>query len=111
VSSFVSRQAYLDGELCSVFPDGTTSFSLIQAASDAGNTAGLVFFIFDLLHPDSYDVGARPAPIAGAQLHSPSACQRGVSHAYGNAHDSVLDQQQERCQRRSISTNSGYYVQ
>ena len=30
------RQAYLDGELCGVRPDGTTSFSLIQNASDSG---------------------------------------------------------------------------
>jgi bifunctional non-homologous end joining protein LigD len=60
VSSLGARQAYLDGELCGVFPDGITSFSMIQAASDAGNAAGLVFFIFDLLHLDGDDVGARP---------------------------------------------------
>jgi bifunctional non-homologous end joining protein LigD len=30
-----ARQAYLDGELCGVFPDGITSFGMIQAASDA----------------------------------------------------------------------------
>ena len=55
-----ARQAYLDGELCGVFPDGITSFSMIQAASDAGNAAGLVFFIFDLLHLDGEDVSVRP---------------------------------------------------
>jgi bifunctional non-homologous end joining protein LigD len=33
---------------------------MIQAASDAGNAAGLVYFIFDLLHLDGDDVGARP---------------------------------------------------
>jgi ATP-dependent DNA ligase len=60
VSSLGARQAYLDGELCGVFPDGITSFSMIQAASDAGNAAGLVFFIFDVLHLDGDDVGARP---------------------------------------------------
>ena len=31
--------AYLDGELCGIRPDGTTSFSLIQNASDAGHNA------------------------------------------------------------------------
>jgi bifunctional non-homologous end joining protein LigD len=41
-------------------PDGITSFGMIQAASDAGNAAGLVFFIFDLLHLDGDDVAARP---------------------------------------------------
>jgi DNA ligase D-like protein (predicted ligase) len=60
VAALGARQAYLDGELCGVFPDGITSFGMIQAASDAGNAAGLVFFIFDLLHLDDDDVGARP---------------------------------------------------
>ena len=45
VAALPATRAYLDGELCGVFPDGITSFSMIQAASDAGNTAGLVFFI------------------------------------------------------------------
>jgi bifunctional non-homologous end joining protein LigD len=35
VSALGARQAYLDGELCGVFPDGITSFSMLQAASDA----------------------------------------------------------------------------
>src|ERR1700730_7640929 len=60
VSSLPATQAYLDGELCGVFPDGITSFSMIQAASDAGNAAGLVFFIFDLLHVDGEDIAAPP---------------------------------------------------
>jgi bifunctional non-homologous end joining protein LigD len=60
VASLDARQAYLDGELCGVFPDGITSFSMIQAASDAGNAPGLVYFIFDLLHLDGDDIGARP---------------------------------------------------
>jgi bifunctional non-homologous end joining protein LigD len=60
VATLGARQAYLDGELCGVFPDGITSFSMIQAASDAGNAAGLVYFIFDLLHLDGDDVGALP---------------------------------------------------
>src|SRR3984893_10061708 len=44
--------AYLDGELSGVRPDGTTSFSIIQAASDSGNADALVFFLFDLLYLD-----------------------------------------------------------
>jgi bifunctional non-homologous end joining protein LigD len=60
VSSLAARQAYLDGEFCGVYPDGITSFSMIQAASDAGNAAGLVFFVFDLLHLDGEDLGAKP---------------------------------------------------
>ena len=30
VASLAARQAYLDGELCGIRSDGTTSFSLIQ---------------------------------------------------------------------------------
>jgi ATP-dependent DNA ligase len=60
VSSLHARQAYFDGELCGVRPDGITSFSVIQMASDAGNAAGLVFFLFDLLHLDGEDLGMRP---------------------------------------------------
>jgi bifunctional non-homologous end joining protein LigD len=60
VGSLGARQAYLDGELCGVFSDGITSFSMIQAASDAGNAAGLVYFIFDLLHLDGEDIAALP---------------------------------------------------
>lgn len=47
VSSLPARQAYLDGELCGVRPDGTTAFSLIQNASDTGHGDALVFFLFD----------------------------------------------------------------
>jgi bifunctional non-homologous end joining protein LigD len=60
IGALGARRAYLDGELCGMFPDGITSFSMIQAASDADNAAGRVFFIFDLLHLDGDDVGARP---------------------------------------------------
>src|SRR5271163_702329 len=60
VAALPARPAYLDGELCGVRPDGVTSFSMIQMASDAGNAAGLVFFLFDLLHLDGEDLTARP---------------------------------------------------
>jgi ATP-dependent DNA ligase len=36
VTSLGAKQAYLDGELCGVGPDGITSFSMVQLASDAG---------------------------------------------------------------------------
>ena len=60
LSSLGARQAYLDGELCGVGPDGITSFSMIQLASDAGNAAGLVFFLFDLLYLDGDDLTPQP---------------------------------------------------
>jgi DNA ligase D-like protein (predicted ligase) len=74
------RQAYLDGELCGVRPDGITSFSMIQMASDAGNAAGLVFFLFDLLFLDGEDLTVRPlterkARLAGLLTRATSSLQ------------------------------------
>ena len=48
--------------MCGVGPYGITSFRIIQNASDTGNAAGLVFFLFDLLYLDGDDVSARPLP-------------------------------------------------
>ena len=43
------KSAYLDGELCALYPNGVPSFSRLQAAMDEGRTGELVFFAFDLL--------------------------------------------------------------
>jgi bifunctional non-homologous end joining protein LigD len=61
VSALPARQAYLDGELCGVRPDGkTSSLSMIQTASDAGIADALVFFLFDLLYLDGDTISAAP---------------------------------------------------
>ena len=60
LAEFPVDAAYLDGELCGVRPDGTTSFSMIQAASDRGNAAALVFFLFDIMHLDGEDLMPLP---------------------------------------------------
>jgi DNA ligase D-like protein (predicted ligase) len=59
VAALDARQAYLDGELCGVGPDGITSFNIVQLASDSGNAAALVFFLFDLLYLDGEDLCER----------------------------------------------------
>jgi DNA ligase D-like protein (predicted ligase) len=46
--------------LCCVGPDGISSFNIVQLASDSGNTAALVFFMFDLLYLDGEDLRPRP---------------------------------------------------
>jgi bifunctional non-homologous end joining protein LigD len=66
VASLPARQAYLDGELCGVRADGTTSFSLIQNASDTGKGDALVFFLLDLLYLDGETITARPLKERGA---------------------------------------------
>jgi bifunctional non-homologous end joining protein LigD len=60
VAELDARQAYLDGELCGVGPDGITSFNIVQLASDRGDAAALVFFLFDLLYLDGEDLLPRP---------------------------------------------------
>jgi ATP-dependent DNA ligase len=60
VADLNARQAYLDGELCGVGPDGITAFNIVQLASDSGNAAALVFFLFDLLYLDREDLRERP---------------------------------------------------
>jgi bifunctional non-homologous end joining protein LigD len=55
-----ARQAYLDGELCGLGPDGITSFNIVRLASDRGNATALVFFLFDLLYLDGEDLRPRP---------------------------------------------------
>jgi len=54
-----AQNAYLDGELCGVLPDGRTAFNLIQNATDTGE-GSLVFFLFDLLHLDGENMTALP---------------------------------------------------
>jgi ATP-dependent DNA ligase len=60
VAALDARQAYLDGELCGVGSDGMTSFNIVQVASDSGNAAALVFFLFDVLYLDGEDFRPRP---------------------------------------------------
>ncbi|MEX0642290.1 MAG: DNA ligase D, partial [Pirellulales bacterium] len=50
--------AILDGEVVAMQPDGTTSFQSLQNAFQTGSTANLLFFVFDLLYLDGYDVRA-----------------------------------------------------
>jgi bifunctional non-homologous end joining protein LigD len=70
VASLPARQSYLDGELCGVRPDGATSFSLIQNASDTGNCGALAFFLFDLLHLDGEAIAPMPVIERKERLHA-----------------------------------------
>src|SRR5688572_3176374 len=49
LGSLKVKSAYIDGELCALYPDGVPSFSRLQAAMDEGRTDQLVFFAFDVL--------------------------------------------------------------
>ncbi|WP_048860455.1 DNA ligase D, partial [Acidisphaera rubrifaciens] len=58
VAELPARAALLDGELVSLRPDGTSSFADLQAALSAHDEARLVFYAFDLLYLDGYDLRA-----------------------------------------------------
>jgi len=60
IAGLPAQNAYLDGELCGVMPDGRTAFNLIQNATDTGEGAALVFFLFDLLFLDGENLMALP---------------------------------------------------
>src|SRR5947207_7688546 len=59
IAELPALNAYLDGELCGVLPDGRTAFNLIQNASDTGG-GSLIFFLFDLLFLDGDNLMALP---------------------------------------------------
>jgi bifunctional non-homologous end joining protein LigD len=87
VAALDAREAYLDGELCGVGPDGITSFNIVQLASDRGNAASLVFFLFDLLYLDGEDLGPRPLierkDRLGSLLANAAPCLHYSDHVIG----------------------------
>ncbi|MGH9174704.1 MAG: DNA ligase D, partial [Vicinamibacterales bacterium] len=54
------QQALIDGEIVVQDREGHSSFAALQDALSQGRTGELIFFAFDLLHLDGYDLGAVP---------------------------------------------------
>ena len=54
------KTAYLDGELCGVDDAGLPSFAHTQAASDGERGVHVVYYAFDLLHLNGWDVSSLP---------------------------------------------------
>ena len=69
IAGLSAQDAYLDGELCGVMPDGRTAFNLIQNATDTGQES-LVFFVFDLLFLDGEDIRDLPLVDRKARLEA-----------------------------------------
>jgi bifunctional non-homologous end joining protein LigD len=59
IARLPAQNAYIDGELCGVLPDGRTAFNIIQNATDTCE-GSLVFFLFDLLFLDGENLTALP---------------------------------------------------
>jgi bifunctional non-homologous end joining protein LigD len=55
-----AKQAILDGELCAMREDGTTSFHELQKILASKRTGGLVYLAFDLLYFDGADLRKLP---------------------------------------------------
>jgi DNA ligase D-like protein (predicted ligase) len=55
-----TKTAYIDGELCGVYEAGLPSFAQTQAATDGERSARLVYYAFDLLHLNGWNVSVLP---------------------------------------------------
>jgi bifunctional non-homologous end joining protein LigD len=54
------HQALLDGEVVALEENGTTNFQLLQNSLKQNNTATLVYFVFDLLYLNGWDLTRSP---------------------------------------------------
>ena len=64
------RQAWLDGEVVMPGDDGLPDFGALQNAFDGGRSAGLVMYLFDLLHLDGADLREQPLTERRARLEA-----------------------------------------
>ncbi len=61
VAALPVKTAWFDGEVVALLPDGRVSFQTLQNAFDVRSDSNLVYYVFDLLYLDGYDL--RPAPL------------------------------------------------
>ena len=54
------KQALLDGEVVVPNPDGTTSFQSLQNVFQDGRTGELLYYVFDLININGYNVADAP---------------------------------------------------
>ena len=78
------KTAYIDGELCGVDDAGLPSFAQTQAATDGEREVQLVYYAFDLLHLDGWDVSSLPLIERKALLEPLVANKPGLQF---NGHD------------------------
>ena len=69
------KQALIDGEVVVQDESGVASFAALQDALAEGRTHELIFFAFDLLHLDGYDLTA--VPLDRAQAGAGGAARAG----------------------------------
>jgi bifunctional non-homologous end joining protein LigD len=62
------RDAWLDGEVVALRPDGVSSFEALQQALSEERDRDLIYHLFDLLHLDGTDLGVLPLTERKAEL-------------------------------------------
>ena len=76
VAGLPVQQGFLDGEVAVLRPDGTTSFQALQNALGGAPQGELLYFLFDLVHLDGYD-------LAGARLEDRKTLLKSIVEAAG----------------------------
>lgn len=54
------KQAWVDGEVVAVMPDGAINFQVLQNAFDVKSDTNLIYYVFDLLYLNGYDLRRVP---------------------------------------------------
>lgn len=60
VRELPARGAILDGEIVVLRPDGVSDFEALQKTIGGANPSGLVYYLFDVLYGDGYDLRMTP---------------------------------------------------
>lgn len=60
IAELSAQSAWLDGEVVALSPDGRISFQVLQNAFDAHSDSNLIYYVFDLLYLNGYDLREVP---------------------------------------------------
>ncbi|ULA58709.1 MAG: 3'-phosphoesterase / DNA ligase D / DNA repair polymerase [Nitrospira sp.] len=60
ITDLSAQAAWLDGEVVALSPDGRISFQALQNAFDARSDSNLIYYVFDLLYLNGYDLREVP---------------------------------------------------
>ena len=104
VAALPLRQGLLDGEIVALRDDGTTDFQLLQNSLKGAQEATIVYFVFDLLHLDGYNLMNTPllarketlANLLGAESKSNNDMPVRFSEHWINQGDELFE---EACRR------------
>jgi bifunctional non-homologous end joining protein LigD len=70
----------IDGEICAIAADGIPSFAGLQQALSDGKTAGLVYFVFDIMFLQGVDLRREPLSMRKQMLAALVEKTKGTAH-------------------------------